>query len=128
MKATYTLLLFALFLAACGAAETEPPATAPPEADEEVVADVAAPTDTALPASPTAADEPLAPTAVPTAEAPTDSAASAGEEATEPVADEPDPAESEPAEAAIVNGPYEGTYFRGSADAPVTILDYSDFL
>jgi hypothetical protein len=27
-----------------------------------------------------------------------------------------------------VNGPYENTYFRGSADAPVTLVDFSDFL
>jgi hypothetical protein len=28
----------------------------------------------------------------------------------------------------MVDGPYEGTYFRGFADAPITLIDYSDFL
>jgi hypothetical protein len=31
-------------------------------------------------------------------------------------------------EKANFNGPYENTYFRGSAAAPVTMIDYSDFL
>jgi len=31
-------------------------------------------------------------------------------------------------EAVAINGVYENSYFRGSADAPVTIIDYSDFL
>lgn len=32
---------------------------------------------------------------------------------------------SEPVE---VNGPYENTYYRGLATAPITMIDYSDFL
>jgi hypothetical protein len=31
-------------------------------------------------------------------------------------------------EAIIVNGVYEQTFFRGQMDAPVTMIDYSDFL
>lgn len=31
-------------------------------------------------------------------------------------------------QAVAVNGAYENSYFRGSADAPVTLIDYSDFL
>ena len=27
-----------------------------------------------------------------------------------------------------VNGHYEGTYFRGLESAPITMIDYSDFL
>lgn len=31
-------------------------------------------------------------------------------------------------EAIAVNGPYEQTFFRGRSDAPITMIDYSDFL
>jgi hypothetical protein len=34
----------------------------------------------------------------------------------------------EPDQPLQVNGSYESTYFRGSADAPVTLVDFSDFL
>jgi ABC-type glycerol-3-phosphate transport system substrate-binding protein len=37
-------------------------------------------------------------------------------------------AEEAPAVEAQYNGTYESTYFRGSATAPVTMIDYSDFL
>lgn len=33
-----------------------------------------------------------------------------------------------PTEGVVINGQYDKTYFRGSASAPVTIIDYSDFL
>jgi hypothetical protein len=132
MKATYALLLFVLLLVACSPGATEPAATLLPETQEEAAA-VAAPTDTPLPEIPTTAAEPSAPTAIPTAEAaasavaePTEAAASAV--AASAVAVEPATVEPEPVEASAVNGPYEGTYFRGSADAPVTMIDYSDFL
>jgi outer membrane biosynthesis protein TonB len=120
MKATHTLLLFVLLLVACSPGAPEPTATLLPETQEEAAAVVEAPTDTPKPEEPTTAAEPSAPTAVPTAEA------------TAPAVAEPEEAaaavEPEPVEASAVNGPYQGTYFRGSADAPVTMIDYSDFL
>ena len=36
--------------------------------------------------------------------------------------------ESKPTAEVVVNGVYEGTYFRGWESAPVTMVDYSDFL
>jgi hypothetical protein len=32
------------------------------------------------------------------------------------------------APAVLIDGPYEATYFRGFAEAPITLIDYSDFL
>lgn len=121
MRTTYLFLLIALLLAACGPGDTEPAATVPLETQKEAEAVVVA-TDTALPESPASAAEPEPATAAPTAET---AAETVAEPTAEAVADAPEP---EPAEAADVNGPYEGTYFRGSADAPVTMIDYSDFL
>jgi hypothetical protein len=132
MKAIYTLLLIALLLAACGPGDGEPAATLPTEAQEEAEAVAVVATDTALPESPNTAAEPERATAVPTAETAAETVAEPTAEAAEAAAGaeapEQAPAEPEPAEAATVNGSYEGTYFRGSADAPVTMIDYSDFL
>ncbi len=37
-------------------------------------------------------------------------------------------AESSPNETSEFNGQYENTFFRGSSNAPITLIDYSDFL
>jgi hypothetical protein len=51
---------------------------------------------------------------------------------TEPETAEPQPtaaeAETAPTAEGQINGRYETTYFRGSETAPVTMIDYSDFL
>lgn len=81
--------------------------TAVVEEDPVVEVEQVAPTENAAPAV-------VEPTDVP----PTITAAVEPAEETEPVADD----------AEIYNGVYEYSYFRGSAAAPVTLIDYSDFL
>lgn len=39
---------------------------------------------------------------------------------------EPSPQPEE--QTAAFNGPFENTYYRGAEDAPITMIDYSDFL
>ena len=126
MKWIVWLLPLALILAACGADETA--ATLPPT---EVVSEVEAqPTQEAAdssapstqepppaPADPTAVPEPATPTAIPTSTPPAEPAVTATVEVEPP-----------PTAEAVVNGQYENTYFRGSESAPVTLVDYSDFL
>ena len=46
----------------------------------------------------------------------------------QPPADQPPTAPPPTTAAVSFNGSYEGTYFRGSPNAPVTLIDYSDFL
>ena len=57
--------------------------------------------------------------------APTPSAESSQDELVEGV---PPTEEPQPTAAVVINGVYEGTYFRGWESAPVTMMDYSDFL
>jgi hypothetical protein len=49
---------------------------------------------------------------------------------TEPVATEPAPTPEPPTATTTpqINGRYEETYYRGLATAPITMIDYSDFL
>ena len=124
MKWFYVLFLAAFIGAGCGQAEippTPPPptgvqpteivATAPPATEPPAVAEV----ETAIEPEPSA---PAEITAEPTVLPPTTTA-------------EPDSAgqqDSTADEAVTINGVYENSYFRGSADAPVTLIDYSDFL
>ncbi|MCI0396246.1 MAG: hypothetical protein L0332_36295 [Chloroflexi bacterium] len=117
MKRLIYYALLAWLLVACAGAEPEPTvattAALPGNALPEVA--VAGPTNTAAPmptAAPTATN---APDGIPAdAAAPEESPAAA-----------PSPT---PTTGAQVNGNYENTYFRGSAGAPVTLIDYSDFL
>ena len=118
MKRLILLLLLGLFLVACSATT--------PAADPTLVNNEPAPELSGDVASvePTAGSEPAVPTAVPTA----------GVEPTTEV--EPTMA-TEPTEVPLtvtsepggMNGRNEdGTFYRGAPDAPVTIIEYSDFL
>ena len=115
------LLALGLLLAACNGEDgTEgPDPTAAPTQPPGDVDDVELP---AVPTPPEATQEiDEGQTVAPTAAVPTE----AGANLVDPTAT------SEPAveaEAVAVNGSYEETFFRGRADAPVTIIDYSDFL
>lgn len=108
-----------LLLAACGSAAESPA----PEATQEVVleADILpAPSNTAPPAVPTAAPE-----GSESVETPQDAPATEATASPQPTATEPPPAATSAPE---FNGEYEGTYYRGLATAPITMIDYSDFL
>lgn len=39
-----------------------------------------------------------------------------------------EPSPTQPEQEVAFNGQFENTYFRGAANAPITIIDYSDFL
>lgn len=118
MRWTILLVLLSLSLAGCGSDAAEPVFTQAPAVAEEATAIPAAPSDTPVPATATTTTE-LSPTQ-----------AQAEEPATAPLPTEAATAEPvpSPTETVVFNGPYEQTYFRGSAGAPVTIIDYSDFL
>ncbi len=138
-RLTYlTLLLFILLLAACGGEKSAEPSAEKDVPSEEVAApptlEMAVPSPTG-----TSAPQPVAPTKAPTA-VPFEEAAPeepAPEEPDAEPADEPEPSamaelavEIEvPEPPKVVSGQTaEGAYFYGSPDAPVTLLDYSDFL
>ena len=111
------LLLITLALVACSGVEqpidTPPPATTVGTLPEPMA------TEPAEPESPTAEATAVEQPADAATEPPTVAESAATElPATEP----PQAAEI------AVNGPYENTYFRGREDAPVTVIDYSDFL
>lgn len=121
-------ILITLLVAACAPTDSE----AVLEEEENALA-VAQAIDTALPAQ---VDEPptATPSAVktdtpqPTAEIPTESTI---EEATavEPPTVIPLPEAAEEPVALVVSGQTaEGAFFLGSPEAPVTVIDYSDFL
>lgn len=117
LSLTAALLLSAI-LAGCAAAaptESQQDAGAPLPAAGQPTATaglplVGLPSPTAAPGVTVAAETPVAP--------PTDA----------PITPGALPPTEEPAANVQVNGPYEQTYFRGRADAPVTMIDYSDFL
>jgi hypothetical protein len=124
MKWLFVLLLAAFIGTGCGQAyipPTAPPpttvqatevvATTPPTIEPPAVAEVEKAIESEQPA-------PAEITAEPTAVPPT---ATVEPEATLQH-------DSSTDEAVAFNGVYENSYFRGSADAPVTIIDYSDFL
>ncbi len=128
MKWLFVLILGAGISTGCGQGDSQP--TAPPALAEQAVEKVA----TIPPATETPVEADVKPASEPeqaaTIEIPDPTPA-------EPTAlplsatSEPDLAgqqESIADEAVAFNGPYENSYFRGAADAPVTILDYSDFL
>lgn len=118
-----------LYLAACAPGDGEQAAViASPTAEQVAVTDEE--TSTALPPSPTAvandegeavnAEDAETPAEEATVEAPTETAAPPPEET--PVA-----ATTE-AEAAVNGRTEDGAYFLGRADAPVRMIDYSDFM
>lgn len=125
MKRSFLLLfLLALIVVACSQA-SEPATTIPPTpepATEEAKAlesEVEQPGTAPTEVFPTEAstETPSDPTDTPVIE-PTE------ETTVEPTATLAPTVEEE----TIFNGLYENTYFRGSAAAPVTLIDYSDFL
>ncbi len=126
-KKLVALAILALMIGACGGSETPAEPTAglggAPDSEQADVGSAVeesedGPQTEAVPATPTptpaVVDEP----------APEE----AGEEEAPP---SPEPAgrpADTPVPAVTFNGTYENTYFRGAADAPVTMFDYSDFL
>jgi hypothetical protein len=113
-RIAFVVLLF--LLAACTA--------------ETAVDPVLEPTVTAVPSTAAAVMETIEPTAVPT-NPPEPTAELAPVEPTQPPPTEPAPTAvtEEAAEVVVEYGRTpEGAYFKGAADAPVTLIDYSDFL
>lgn len=135
-KITY-LLLFVFILAACS----------PNEATEETIEpEVAAPTIVAAVEEPTAVPTPVPPTEVPAAEEPEaeptavpveEAVVSEPEPTAVPVEEAEAPVEEESTEAEVVEETAvnviagrtpEGAFFLGDPNAPLTMIDYSDFL
>lgn len=116
-------LVAILFLVSCTPDDTQSPvevqATAPPQPTETAARPVDAPTSTMATADP-------APTNAPTI---VESTATSTSEPTEvPDPEMTEAPEDAPAEVAVNGRTEDGAYFLGRADAPVTIIDYSDFL
>ena len=114
MKKSLVVFLL-LFLVACGGNGTVPPTVAP---TAEMLPDAAAsrPTPTAIPVTSTT---------------PPPAIATVADTSTDvPATVTPEVAPDQPTATTIpINGKNEdGTFFRGRADAPVTFIDYSDFL
>jgi hypothetical protein len=130
-KHFFLLLTLLLVLAACSG-DGEGPELSGAVLPTEPAATVAAAVEPAESSAPAQGQAPEvdAPTLEPTpteAQAVTESDPETAEtQPTEPVA-ETVTEEAPPAEAQF-NGTYESTYFRGSATAAVTLIDYSDFL
>ena len=113
-----TLIFLLLLLVACAGQTAVEPATqpaltaAPPitVAATEVIEPTAVPTN---PPAPTNEPAPVEPPPLPPAEpAPTEAVAAA----------------EEPGVVVEYGRTEEGAFFKGAADAPVTLIDYSDFL
>lgn len=125
-KWIFVLPIVLLVLVACGptvepeneegvaVASTEPPLA-------EVATELP---PTTVSSSPTAVSEP--PTAVPTDVPPTEPTAIPTDQ---PVIEPPVPTEEPALETAVIAGRIdEGAFFLGAPNAPVTMIDYSDFL
>jgi cytoskeletal protein RodZ len=128
MKRLTGLLTIAWLLAACSPTNTVPsdqPAPVEQEA-QEIVEVLPEPTVTPEVVSPTTLTEQPMPTEVLEQAPPT--ATTEPTTTVEPMDVEPSQEPESPEEEAQVNGLYENTYFRGSTDAPVTLIDFSDFL
>lgn len=107
-------VLALLLLAACSGSESQVAPEPTAITDAQPTAAAAAPTDTLPP--PVVTEAPTETAAAPLPIDPSPTAAPTEALAT---------ATSEPV---LVDGPYEQTFFRGRADAPLTMIDYSDFL
>jgi hypothetical protein len=127
-----TLLLILVFLVACAAsqptAETLPPtapATNQPEQTTAVSIPTTAPLVNELQPTATLFSEVATAEGIPTEQAtPTEVLT-----ALPTLAETAVPIAATPAEPVITAGrTAEGAYFRGSLDAPITMIDYSDFL
>lgn len=133
-RATISILLLSvLLLAACGGQDAELPA-----ADTAATVAVATSLPSTATAEPLPTDTAVPPTDVPT-EAPSDAPveeASAEEPTVEPASlpdptatNEPPAEVEEPPAIQVVSGKTaEGAYFYGDPAAPLTLIDYSDFL
>jgi hypothetical protein len=122
----FWLLPLLLFLIACSADELAATMPVTDRAAEDEIPPTQVPAETiasateepiASPVEPTTVPEPATPTAIPTATT-----------VEETIVVETVEVEASPTIETIVNGQYENTYFRGSETAPVTLIDYSDFL
>jgi hypothetical protein len=111
-----TLLLLGVLLAACSPAATTEPGPGGGESPPVAAPTVALPTVAPMVERATATA-----TDFPTASAATAEPATLSPEAT------PEPPAPTPA-AATAGRTDEGAFFYGSPDAPVTLIDYSDFL
>ena len=117
----YFVLIGMLVMAACAPDAAQQATIVPPgdEAAQSANGEATSATEPAATASPTmrsAAENVPEPTAAPTEVAPT----------TAPV--ETAAPENEEAEVVVNGRTDDGAYFLGRADAPLTIIDYSDFL
>jgi len=127
MRLFALMLIFIVILVACGPeAEQQPTATIQAQptntGDPEPSATEAIAEESVEDLTPTEPSPTLAPMESPTAS----NTPPPVETPTEVVATEvPD---TPTIQAAVINGPYENTYFRGSSSAPITMIDYSDFL
>ena len=127
MRPFALLLIFTIILVACGPEATQqPPATI-----QEQLSNTSVPESTTTEANSEDPEVDPTPTEPPPTSAPTESPIASNtpllvETPTEVVATEmPDTPTSQ---AVVFNGSYENTYFRGSSNAPITLIDYSDFL
>ena len=122
MRRIALLIALIIILVACGSKTNSQPIATIQDLSSRTIATEAAteepfkdptPTETPLPPPPTASPEALStpqPVATPTEI-----------KVTEVV-------ETPTSPPTVINGQYENTYFRGSATAPITLIDYSDFL
>ncbi len=144
MKWLFLLLLGALISTGCGQNNTPP--TAPPSTEAPVAETVAtsppateppseAEIETAIEPEQAAQGDNVDPSPIElTATSPSKSTAPSPAEPTDvpptatAEANSTGVQESSADESVVFNGVYENSYFRGSADAPITLIDYSDFL
>jgi hypothetical protein len=113
-------LSFILLLAACGGSDVQRLATAPVATGEQPTA--VSPTETVA----------AAPTTVPSATAPAQPATAATDDSGAETLPTEAPAiaatATEEPSVAVNGRTADGAYFMGREDAPLTIIDYSDFL
>ncbi len=119
---TVVFLFLSLFLAACGGAEL----SEPPVAEEGVVASELNDTTATAVATPTM----LSPTNTPEVEPATVQTLPTATGEPEPPTPTPPPlpADETPIIQVVSGQLPEGAFFLGDANAPLTIIDYSDFL
>ena len=125
MKLYFPLILLLLFIVAACSPAPDSAATVPPTPESSIKVDEVPENGIDQPAvSPTE----VAPTEAPTESLDDPTATPVIEPTEEPTAEPIATIVLTPEEEVVFNGPYENTYFRGSATAPVTLIDYSDFL